>query len=786
MFKHYITIAFRNLMRNKFQTIFSIVGLAVAFFVFGFCMYFVYGLLSFDAYYDNYSRVYKFTEGHRDTAVTPAAVAQVDERFPEVESIIRLFPSVQPYSYNNGLNTELNVIECDTTLHTIFNPRLIAGSWNAAENTPNSMLITESYARKYFGSAEKAVGQQFERLGGNTYTVQAVVEDLAYNNSMIPFMKLFAWIMNDTSGIIASIESGHNYYMALCRVMLRKGADPEQLKKKLEDAKISVFFYTYENGEKESSYLTIGPSVDLADQFGSNSIFALLLLIIGGPGLLILLSALSNFFHLLVSNIMMRRREYALRRAQGAHTSDLWIMVSTQVIVSLIIVGILTVLITNICSPLFQINLGQVYSLDTNTMLRQSYWHLAALLVIGFVVAWIAVARIRKDSLQESMKTSTGRRPGRHIGRNILMGWQMVIGLFFLTFLAAVILQIRVNDHAILPWLSSQEKDEIIKMPSYSPEMESELKAIPSVKETVVVYDEMGLHSFMISMWRAIMVEGVNGDSIDIGQATIGADGLRFINVPLLKGEWPEKSDQVVIDQRCADRTGYDVGQVVDVGRYVTVTGIVDNAAWQSQSNNTGENRMTRRGCIYFSDSTTPALYVKSYPGKGEEMREELGKYLAHRAELPEGTMISVQSIWDEIKERNNLERGFLGIFWVFAIIAMIINLLGIYSAITVDSTARRKEMAIRKINGAKVKDIAIRFARLYVVEIAIAAVIVIPLTYILFSMIAENGYRETFNYGFSFYACILLIMVFFVTLTVGAQIWRISHINPSTIIKEE
>ena len=57
--------------------------------------------------------------------------------------------------------------------------------------------------------------------------------------------------------------------------------------------------------------------------------------------------------------------------------------------------------------------------------------------------------------------------------------------------------------------------------------------------------------------------------------------------------------------------------------------------------------------------------------------------------------------------------------------------------------------MAIRKINGAKAKHIALLFARLYVIELAVAAAIVVPLSYVLFSMIAESGYREHFNYGY-------------------------------------
>ena len=103
-------------------------------------------------------------------------------------------------------------------------------------------------------------------------------------------------------------------------------------------------------------------------------IFALVLIVIATPGLLVLLSALSNFFHLLISSIMMRRREYTLRRAHGAHTRDLWLMFSTQVIVTMLIVGFVSMLVVELCSPIFSLKMSQInqFVLDRPEMLRQN------------------------------------------------------------------------------------------------------------------------------------------------------------------------------------------------------------------------------------------------------------------------------------------------------------------------------------------------------------------------------------------------------------------------------
>ena len=218
MIKHYITLAFRNLQRNKFQSLFSIVGLAVAFFCFGICMYFVHGLSNMDTYYDNHDRVLDLCMDHNIHSVPLTAFEGLEEKLPEMEAYFRFFRESATYR-NETLdqNFELTTIECDTTLRHIYNPRLLAGSWHAAEHSTNSFVMTESWARKLFGSAEKAIGEQFTSMGGRrysadvfatpTYTVQAVVEDMPYNNTINPFGSHTAWVMNDTDGTLHMMET---------------------------------------------------------------------------------------------------------------------------------------------------------------------------------------------------------------------------------------------------------------------------------------------------------------------------------------------------------------------------------------------------------------------------------------------------------------------------------------------------------------------------------------------------------------------------------------------------
>ena len=135
-------------------------------------------------------------------------------------------------------------------------------------------------------------------------------------------------------------------------------------------------------------------------------------------------------------------------------------------------------------------------------------------------------------------------------------------------------------------------------------------------------------------------------------------------------------------------------------------------------------------------------------------------------------------SVWNSI--------GFIA--WIVAIIAFIITLLGVYSAISIDTSRRRKEMALRKINGAKTSQITMQFANLYIKLFIISSVISIPLSAFIIKQAILNGQplEKGTGYAILFYLFILAVMVVFVSLTIGFKIFAIARENPADVIKSE
>ena len=139
----------------------------------------------------------------------------------------------------------------------------------------------------------------------------------------------------------------------------------------------------------------------------------------------------------------------------------------------------------------------------------------------------------------------------------------------------------------------------------------------------------------------------------------------------------------------------------------------------------------------------------------------------------------------EDIEENQALENNFKSIILFFSIVCLIITLLGVYSAITLDTERRQKEVAIRKVNGAGLKEIILLFARLYIWLLGVSFVLAAPIIYIVLQIWKEM-YLVFFNHGILYWGGILLGVTAITALTVIFRILKIARINPATIIKSE
>ena len=236
MLKNYLTIAFRQMMRNKIYSIINILGLAIGIACFVVIMLYVKDELGYDNFHEKGDRIYrmaldrKYPGRMRSYAIVPHSYAAViKEDLPEVEEATRVF------YFQNGLllvniegvtYEESRAMWADSTFFDIFSIELLKGDRATALTKPNTVVITASTANKYFGN-EDPIGKVLDiPATDNDLVVSGVCEDVPNNSHMV-----FDLLRSSTSLNFLELPNFVNF-SAYTYFLLKEGASAGQLEAK--------------------------------------------------------------------------------------------------------------------------------------------------------------------------------------------------------------------------------------------------------------------------------------------------------------------------------------------------------------------------------------------------------------------------------------------------------------------------------------------------------------------------------------------------------------------------
>lgn len=795
MILHYFKVAVRSQMKFKMQNIIAILGLAMSLFCFSVCLYCSRYIFSTDDCFDNKDRIVeinlyddagffgcpgKLAKFLRDQNLSSDAFCNVtfpDERHYNVEvSDEKMLPYILMFA------------ETDSLYYKVFTPQIVCGNWNQAASNPNSVILFESTAMRIFGSAEKAIGSRMiltkslwtsprttPSEGGINYTIQAVVKDLPLNNSINFLRHTDALVINDTEGLENAVNTGIT------------GAYTFGLPATDKDASMLIDEI---NGKNLVYHIFNDDKKIRADRFGTYlwnsgpaSYFAKITLV---AGILVLIVGLINFLHFIIGSFFIRVRECNIRRVNGAGFKDLFMMFFVQISISILLSVFFTFLIIELLSPFLRLTIIRFsIIIDPHLLMWHTFTYLMGLMALCVVISLFVIIKVRSSYVKHTSSHASGRY-GSHRLRNISLGIQLFVGFIFLSFASALYLQSAKTGNRVFSTLSISEKERILSIPfDYSfmdnntkKALVEELRKCPGVEDIIVSEDN---YVGGIPMTAVYLTE--NRDKfLAVNVLDVLPEFFRFMNVEMISGKVLHTKNEMIIDDILAKRIEKNIqpGDILyDYQKGYTLAGISSSFL---TSNYSGDER----GFMFIlseSISNIEHCYVKSFDGKVEETRASIISVM--RKALPENVDVNITTMMDDIREQYALEFKLRSIVLFMAVVAIVISLLGIYSAITLDTEYRRKEMAIRKINGAGVRQIVMLFARLYIVLILSTAVVAFPVIEILTDMFGSL-YISFIDTGFLFYGSITLCVVLLVTLAVYVRIRNIAHINPSEIIKSE
>ena len=362
MFKNYIKIAWRSMVRQKLYTIINILGLGIGLTCFILIFLFVRHEHSFDRFYSDYDQIFRVYQkapshdfiGKKFSARTPAGLATtLTNEFPEVLHATTLENLTTLIGFNQNSYYEEGIL-ADEHFFEVFSHPFVSGDPQSALASPESIVLTESLAKKVFGG-EEPLGQSILDENGEAYTVKGVIEDLPANSSLkFSFIRsILSWPDYVRDRNFADRWMSNSAYTFF---RLEKSANAAGL-----EGKLPVMLEKYQGSDHNFPFeihYFIQPLVDLhfegrtSEDIGlkGNSAYVFLFAVIA---VLVLLLACANYMNLAIARLSGRVKEVGMRKTVGASRGQLAAQFLGESILSAFFSLLLALAFTYYLTPIF-------------------------------------------------------------------------------------------------------------------------------------------------------------------------------------------------------------------------------------------------------------------------------------------------------------------------------------------------------------------------------------------------------------------------------------------------
>ncbi|MDL2208934.1 ABC transporter permease, partial [Parabacteroides sp. OttesenSCG-928-O15] len=634
----------------------------------------------------------------------------------------------------------------------------------------NQAMISESVARRVF-KEENPIGKTFyyNRAKNDTSEITYYTISGVFYDAPCP-------IHRETIDIL--MPAGDNYvnpnsvYYESVTLLLSKDVPIADLGKRLSERTLLHPDEDTRSLEAKTVVMSMRESGDLV---------ALILIPIIGS--LVLLAALINMLKFCIQSFYNRTHELSLRKSIGSSQRGLFCMLFAEICLLILLSGLTTYCFAELFLPLFYSylppDMGGIGTINTAVLFRQLLYSIIGLLFLCAFIAWVAVNRIKHISLIEGIRSNHAK----HGFRNFMLGLQIFICFLFIGGgIGMTMLFYQLENERYYPLNDEESKDiwylelRDVQFRGQEEQVVSRIRSIPQVEE-VVWYQHVYTTDVVLSDERVYKVHHHLGD---INLANL-------YKLPI-QGRMPENRNEVIVSRlfmEALEKDSISNGRSFMIGNQLyQITGTFENWPFDPIPEKCEgiEADLFRYVMLSGISSEMRSFYVKSFPGQAAKVKKEI--LLAVSEWLPPTIPFEMETLYDRNFSRNGGGKMVSDLFLLLAGISLLITVLGIYSAIALDTRGRQKEVAIRKINGATAKEIRRLFGKLYIRLVAISAGFALPLVYLFLQATLNRTIPALHNP--LFWIAIVLFVAAIVFVTVAWHIRQITRINPAEIIKTE
>ena len=525
------------------------------------------------------------------------------------------------------------------------------------------------------------------------------------------------------------------------------------------------------------------PDIDREVRFQHIVIFAL-------SGLLVVLCSLFNYLTLFVSRFRIRQKELALRMVCGASGRSLLAMLSVEFILTLLFAVALGFAFTQLAHEPFlklseiKMNLFAIYS--------EAFMYVGVVIFVSLLVFWLILLIFRYRSLNLSIRRSNTctlyEVQSKKLFRKISVVVQLVISIGFAFCTIVILKQMYFLHHTDELGFSFQNRGAIEWYRSDGDVLANQLKQIPEITEVIHAQGMQNLvplngrTSTRISEWDD---KPADAERLNVQIFLVSSEYNAFYDFRLVAGEMLTDADRlplVLINESAVKAFGWHdpVGKRFD--NFFTVKGVIRNVY---NFVPTVEAQPSLYRTITPTNEATggnATVLFKYHEGMWKSCKEKIEQLFEKEYDGLKRPIINSE---EEYEKFLKSERSLIILLSFVSAICVLICVFGFVSLVSLTCEERRKEIAIRKINGATVGDILSMFAKEYFLLLQTGAVIAFTAGYFIMQRWLEHYVKQT-SIPFWIYLAILCVFALVIVLCVGWQVYRTSIENPAEVVKSQ
>ena len=793
MLKNLLLIALRNLRKDKWFSILNILGLTIGITFSLFLIFYIVDELGYDKYHKKHERIYRINahlqEPTRkfDVANTQQVLGPtIKKDFPEVEEMTRLFNRERTL-FKQGENNyyETKLYYADSTIFNVFTFNFAEGNAKNALNKPNSVALSKSTAKKYFGNTP-AVGKTIKTVY-DVYTVTAVFEDLPQNThirfdmlmSLTPFLQ----------SMDAQFWGGFNNFTY---VLLKPGTDAKAFEKKLLPYYDKYMAPIFAQFNVKAQY-GVQPITDIhlksnlqgePEEVGSMSY----IWIFGAVAFFMLLIACINYMNLTTARSARRAKEIGIRKVNGSSKKQLVFQFLSESLLTSFIAVLLSVLLVMVFLSMFNTISGKVFTVKTLLQSFNILLLIGILLLTGLVGGSYPAFYLSGFKPVGILKGALSKASGNINLRRTLVVLQFSISMIMLICTWVVYSQLNYvrkkdlgfDQGRVMTVTVNTGQDERGKIAA----MNNDFRSIPNVKlvgtgNAFPGDPNLSLNLFSVETGTGNVEKGIECYAID--ESFVQTLGMKVVKGRNFSGP-ADTLHSILVNEAMVKTFNWDnaVGKRVKFpgdtsGNYLEVVGVVKDFNQKALYNPIAP-------LILFYRSNENKIQVKIEAG---DMSPTIAK---------------VETIWKKYFPQLPFEYKFMDdnfnsqyaadqkrgkIFAAFSFLTIIITCLGLLGLTAFTTQQRQKEISIRRVLGASTMEVVKMITRNYLWLALIAAIIAFPVAWYFM-----NNWLKVFPYNTGLSVIPFILSAFAIVLTASVTAMyhsaKASLAKPANVLRTE